>query len=60
MRVRTSGLRQFWDEFVGPEATVTSNVLAAGLGLAGTVLAPVLARRRGATRAGAVIAGGLA
>ena len=43
MRSGRGRLRTAWDEFVGPEATITENALTLGTGVAGLLVAPSLA-----------------
>ncbi|WP_106266844.1 MULTISPECIES: hypothetical protein [Isoptericola] len=49
-------VRRAWAEFVGPEATPVNHALTALTTAVGAVVAPVVARRRGAARAGTVAA----
>ncbi|WP_402375921.1 hypothetical protein [Isoptericola rhizosphaerae] len=49
-------VRRFWAELVGPEATPVDHALTVATTVAGAVVAPLVARRAGAGRAGAVAA----
>jgi hypothetical protein len=52
----TAKMRRAWGEFVGPEATPVNHVVTAAATVAGAVVAPLVARRRGAGAARAATA----
>lgn len=60
MRATIARVRRGGDAFVGPEATRTNDVLTAALAGLGTVVAPLIARRRGSNGLDALLAGSLA
>ena len=60
MSGKRARLRRAWDEFVGPEARPVDHVLTVATTVAGAVVAPLVARRRGAGPGRAAAASALA